>query len=356
MTFNYQQLLELYFIDAGRVSIKPFGSGLINHTMLVEHEQDSKRFILQKINTHVFPEPGKIMGNIAAVGDFLFMDYPEYVFLKPFPALDGKQFVWYRQECFRLFPFVENSLSYDIPQNAEQARVAAAAFGKFSAHLNNFPSETLNITIPDFHNLHKRYVSFQKALSEGNPQRLAQTKTIADELLNYAHLVGTYTQIVETGACNLRVMHHDTKISNVLFDQNGKVICLVDLDTIMPGYFISDVGDMMRNYLSAAGEEETDFSKIKVRMDYFEALATGYLYEMAAVLTPTEKTYFVYSGLFITYMQALRFYTDYLMNDVYYPVKHSEHNLVRTQNQLVLLGKMVEVETEMEAFVTGFKG
>ena len=148
-------------------------------------------------------------------------------------------------------------------------------------------------------------------------------------------------------------MHHDTKISNVLFDNNDQTLCLVDLDTIMQGYFISDVGDMMRNYLSAAGEEETDFSAISIRMDYFEALASGYLGQMGDALTPEEKNHFVYSGKFITYMQALRFYTDYLQNDIYYPVRHPEHNLVRTQNQLVLLEKMIEGEKEMEGYVEG---
>ncbi len=350
-----KDILKKYFAEHESCDIQPFGSGLINSTFRVTHPSGASQYILQKINSSVFPEPGKIMENISALSRFFETHYPDYVFLKPLLTLTGEPCLTHNSDCYRMFPFIENSVSYDVPQNPEQAGFAAKAFGKFSAQLNSFPVETLHITIPDFHNLSKRYFSFYRALSEGNEQRIERTRSIANELLDYEWLVETYRQIDESAECIKRVMHHDTKISNVLFNPQGEIICLVDLDTIMPGYFISDVGDMMRNYLSPAGEEETDYSKIRVRMDYFEALATGYLSEMHPVLTPTEKSHFAYSGLFITYMQALRFYTDYLLNDIYYPVSHPEHNLQRTENQLVLLARLKKMAPEMQQFVDDFR-
>ena len=290
------------------------------------------------------------MDNIEAVSSYLKEHFPGYTFLSPVKTSTGANYYQKGNDYYRVFPFMEGSVSYVVADNPSQAKLAAGAFGQFSAMLNHFPVDKLHISIPDFHNLEKRFSDFQDALIKGDQQRIVKTKSIADELLQYGYLVDTYRQIVNSAECRKRVMHHDTKISNVLFNKEGQVICLVDLDTIMPGYFISDVGDMMRNYLSAAGEEETDFSKIEVRMDYYRALASGYLSQMGPSLTATEKGHFAYSGLFITYMQALRFYTDYILNDIYYPVSHPEHNKIRTQNQLALLEKLKEKEGEMQEF------
>ena len=145
--------------------------------------------------------------------------------------------------------------------------------------------------------------------------------------------------------------HHDTKISNVLFDEEGHGLCVIDLDTVMPGYFISDFGDMMRTYLSPVSEEEKDLSKIEIREEYFKAIADGYLHEMQNELTPTEKDHLVYAGKFLTYMQALRFLTDHLNNDVYYGAKYEGHNFVRAINQVALLKKMIDKEKKLKEII-----
>ncbi|MGY0041318.1 phosphotransferase enzyme family protein [Pedobacter sp. NJ-S-72] len=167
----------------------------------------------------------------------------------------------------------------------------------------------------------------------------------------HVDIVTTYKNIVERNEIPLRVIHHDTKINNVLFDQQNKGICVIDLDTVMPGYFISDVGDMMRTYLSSANEEETDLTKINVRKDFFKAIYDGYMEEMGDVLTPTEKSYFIYAGKFLIYMQAIRFLADYLQNDIYYGEKYEGHNLARTKNQVTLFERYLELEPQLEEII-----
>jgi len=349
---QFSSLLLQYGLATGSFTVKPTGSGLINHTYLVSENTGGNKYIFQQINTAVFKKPRDIADNIQQIATFLNKNHPGYLFLAALPAVDGNYIIYDNSGAvYRLFPFAEGCVSYDTVKTPELAYRAAAAFGQFTVLLKDYPAETLHTTLPDFHNLSLRYRQFETALTQGNKDRIILTKEIARQLTNLSGIEETYRQICDNPQFRKRVTHHDTKISNVLFDKEGNTLCIIDLDTVMPGYFISDVGDMMRNYLSPANEEETDFSLIRIRMDYFEALSSGYLQQMGHELTSTEKAHFVYSGKFLTYMQALRFYTDYLMDDFYYPVKHPEHNLVRTQNQMVLLERMMEREREMEGLV-----
>jgi Ser/Thr protein kinase RdoA (MazF antagonist) len=173
-------------------------------------------------------------------------------------------------------------------------------------------------------------------------------------LKNYCSIADEFQALTKTGELKKRVTHHDTKISNVLFDEHDKGLCVIDLDTVMSGYFISDVGDMMRTYLSPVSEEESDFSKIEVRDEYFDAILGGYLGEMKDELTDLEKTLFVYAGKYMIYMQALRFLTDHLNKDRYYGAKYPGHNLVRANNQIDLLNKLIEKEDRLLAKVDRF--
>ncbi len=353
---QFSSLLAQYGLNKGNYTVSPAGSGLINHTFLIKENNEGKKYIFQQINTAVFKRPQDIADNIHHIADYLAKNQPGYRFLGALPTLDGHFLLRDRDGAvYRLFPFAMGCVGYDSVQTPELARRAAAAFGEFSFLLKDFPIDDLHITLPDFHNLTLRYQQFEQALKKGNPERLAQTGAIAHQLTGLAGIEATYRQIAADVHFRRRVTHHDTKISNVLFDREGNTLCVIDLDTVMPGYFISDVGDMLRNYLSPANEEETDFSAITIRMDYFEAIAKGYLGQMGAELTGPEKAHFVYSGQFLTYMQALRFYTDYLLGDIYYPVKHSGHNLLRTQNQLVLLEKMMQREREMKEIAEAFQ-
>jgi Ser/Thr protein kinase RdoA (MazF antagonist) len=243
-----------------------------------------------------------------------------------------------------MFPFVPNSHTINVVQSPAQAYEAAKQFGKFTKLLSGFDSTQLKITIPDFHNLSLRYQQFEHSLKHGNIQRIKEADTSINTIKQYAYIVDEFEKIKSDPEFKQRVTHHDTKISNVLFDDNNKGLCVIDLDTVMPGYFISDVGDMLRTYLSHVSEEEKDFSKIEIREDFFKAIVEGYSSGMKNELSETEKKYFVYAGKFMIYMQALRFLSDYINNDVYYSTKYTDHNFVRANNQLVLLEKLIEKE------------
>ena len=167
----------------------------------------------------------------------------------------------------------------------------------------------------------------------------------------HKYVVDIFETIVRNPSFKLRVTHHDTKISNVLFSKENKGLCVIDLDTVMPGYFISDVGDMLRTYLSPVNEEETDFSKIEIREEYFSSIWNGYMGQMKDELHEEEKSHFIYAGKFMIYMQAIRFLTDYLNDDLYYGSKYEGQNFVRAGNQMVLFKKLIEKETSLKAIV-----
>jgi thiamine kinase-like enzyme len=196
-----------------------------------------------------------------------------------------------------------------------------------------------------------RYAQFETAIKEGNKERIKQSAIIISFLKNQYEIVSISEQISNNPGFKKRVTHHDSKISNVLFDKNNRGLCVIDLDTVMPGYFISDFGDMMRTYLSPVSEEEKDLTKIEIRDEYFKAIADGYLSEMENELSAVEKKYLVYAGKFMIYMQALRFLTDHLNNDVYYGAKYDGHNFVRANSQATLLKKIIEKEKLLEELV-----
>ena len=220
--------------------------------------------------------------------------------------------------------------------------------------VNNYDATKLKPTIPDFHNLILRYSQFNTAIDNATPKRLHMAQNDIKVAISYNNIVKIYKSLVNNRLVDYRTVHHDTKLNNVLFDDSGNAICIVDLDTIMPGYYISDVGDMMRTYLSPVDEEERDFSKIVIRPEIFEAIHGGYMREMANLLTDYEKSIFIFSGKFIIYMQSLRFLTDYLNNDIYYGARYPDHNLTRAQNQLVLLEKYIAVEANFQEIVDSY--
>lgn len=341
----FENILCLYDLDPKKTTIQPFGDGLINHTWMVNTDQ--KKYILQKVNSEVFKRPSDIDENLSLLKKYLNNAHPEYLFISPVYTINGESLISNESGYFRLFPFVNGSTSVNTLTSSEEAYEAAKQFGMFSKILADFNAGQLNITIPNFHNLILRYDQFKEACKQASSERLEKAADCISFIKDHIEIVNTYQQVLNHIAIPLRVVHHDTKISNVLFDNDHKGICVIDLDTVMPGYFISDVGDMMRTYLSAASEEETDFSKISIRKDFFKAIYDGYMEEMQEVLTEAEKQYFTYSGKFIIYMQAIRFLTDYLQNDTYYGAKYEDHNYNRAKNQITLLKEYIKAEQEL---------
>ena len=331
-------------------SVKPFGSGLINNTWLIGEKE--KEFILQRINQNIFKKPLDIATNIHLVCDHFKNQHPSYLFPCPRKTIAGDNMAFIENEgYFRIFPFIKNSHTVDVVSSPSQAYEAAKQFGRFTNLLSGFPVDKLKITLPDFHNLPLRYSQFETAIKEGDKERIKQSAAMISFMKDQQEVVSISEQIRNNPAFKKRVTHHDSKINNVLFDDNNKGLCVVDLDTIMPGYFISDFGDMMRTYLSPVSEEEKDLSKIEIREEYFKAIAEGYLSEMEKELTTVEKKYLVYAGKFMAYMQALRFSTDYLNNDTYYGSKYEGQNFIRTNNQVCLLKKIIEKEKILQEMV-----
>ncbi|SMD18392.1 phosphotransferase enzyme family protein [Pedobacter nyackensis] len=341
----FENILRIYGLNPDETNVQQFGDGLINHTWKVETKKEN--YILQKVNTEVFKKPVDIDENLTMLRNYLSKANPEYLFISPVSASNGQSLIHTDAGYYRLFPFVDGSTSVNALTSKDEAYEAAKQFGKFSKILAGFKAEELNITIPNFHNLILRYEQFTEACRNSSSERLEKATECINFINEHQDIVNTYREIISNKNIPLRVIHHDTKINNVLFDGQNKGLCVIDLDTVMPGYFISDVGDMMRTYLCPATEEETDFSKIHIRKEFFKAIYDGYMEEMATVLTDDEKQYFNYAGKFIIYMQAIRFLADYLQNDVYYGAKYEDHNFNRAKNQIVLLQAYLKLEKEL---------
>ncbi|MEJ0080262.1 MAG: aminoglycoside phosphotransferase family protein [Puia sp.] len=330
-----------------------FGSGLINHTWKITCE--NKDFILQKINQQVFKSPEDIMDNFRLLAEYFKYNYPDYLFVAPLQTIRGLNYTKQGNHYYRLFPFIENAYSVDTVTDPLLAFEASRQFGEFTGLLSSFDPNLLHITLPDFHNLTLRFRQFNDALLNGNKKRMEQVSDSVLFLKNQQSVVEEFEKIKTHSDFKFRVVHHDAKINNVLFDgTNNRGLCVIDLDTVMPGYYISDVGDMLRTYICPVSEDEQDFSKIQIREEYFREIAKGYFSEMQHRLSESEKLYFVYSGKFAIYMQALRFLTDYINNDIYYSIKYEDHNLIRANNQIMLLKKYLEKEDMLNTILKSF--
>ena len=326
------------------MAVEPIGSGLINETWRIKGGVND--FILQKINHAIFTNPEAITKNVHNVSAYLKKHFPQYLFPKTLCAVNNDELIKLEENgCYyRITHFVQNSHTIDTVQNTKQAFEAARQFGKFTNLLSKFPQDSLLETLPDFHNLTLRYEQFKQALQNGNEQKIEEAAELISFINSNKDIVDRYEAILKNPAFKKRVTHHDTKISNVLFDDNDNGLCVIDLDTVMPGYYISDVGDMLRTYLSPVSEEEKDFSKIIIREEYFQAIKKGYMSEMQEELSEEEKNHFIFAGKFMIYMQAIRFLTDHLNNDTYYGAKYPGQNFVRAGNQIILLQRLLELE------------
>jgi thiamine kinase-like enzyme len=340
-------ILQQYGSHFQNASLEVISGGLINQTWKVTAK--GKNFILQRINDNVFKEPKKIATNVRLLANHLKEISSDYFLVSAIKTESGEELAYETGKgYFRLTPFVENSKTIHVVETPEQAYEAALQFGRFSSTFSDFDARQLHVTIPNFHDLAYRYKQFENALLTGNLQRVNACSDEINQIRRYVHLVDEYNRILRNPVFKLRVTHHDTKISNVLFDLDKKGVCVIDLDTVMPGYFFSDVGDMMRTYLSPTNEEETDFSKILVRPMFYHAIVQGYSDGMKGALSEEEQNSFFLAGQFLIYMQALRFLTDYLNNDVYYGAQFEGQNLTRAQNQLSLFSAFVRARKSQE--------
>jgi Ser/Thr protein kinase RdoA (MazF antagonist) len=326
-----QSILEQYGWE--NATAIPLSQGLINQTFDVHTAHGN--FILQSINTQVFKDPFAIDHNIKAIGQYYNTNRQDQLFTHLVPNLRGETLIACEGKQYRAFKKIEG-IALDVLTTAAEAKEAAQQFGQFTASLTEFPIGELKVTIPQFHDLALRYHQFEQALIHGDSKRIDTAKDAILFLKSHQSYVKKWIHFTTNKEAHLRVTHHDTKISNVLFkDENA--ICVIDLDTTMPGYFISDVGDMCRTYLCPVNEACQDLNQIKVIPERWTAIQNGYSEAMGGFLTNFEKDHFAFSGQSIIYMQALRFLTDYLQLDQYYKVDRPSQNLDRTLNQNQLL-------------------
>ena len=343
------------------VCIAPHGNGHINSTYRVEcHGAGATaRYILQRINREVFRNPANVMENVERVTAHLGAQAagepdPHRRVLKLVPALNGRN--WHvdaEGETWRAYRFIERAHTYEAATSAAQAFQAACAFGRFQQQLADLPAPRLHDTIPDFHHTPKRFAALDAAIAADVKGRAVLATPEIEFALARQPIAG-----VLLGA-NLpeRITHNDTKFNNVLLDDaTGEAICVVDLDTVMPGLALYDFGDMVRSTTSPANEDEQDLSKVTMRFPFFEALVRGYLKAAGGFLTPAEKKYLAFSGKLIAFETGIRFLADYLAGDTYFKVHREGHNLDRCRTQFKLVESIERQEEKMNRLVESIAG
>ncbi|HEY5233717.1 MAG TPA: aminoglycoside phosphotransferase family protein [Verrucomicrobiae bacterium] len=352
MKHDIRNVARQFQIHGGFVAAEPYGSGHINDTYCVTFDQGGARvrYIFQRINHNIFKNPAALMENIQRVAAHLQnkiangRDKKRHA-LTLIPARDGKPF--YRDEqdnYWRAYIFIEHARTFDAVENAKQAFQAAKAFGHFQKLLVDLPSPRLHDTIPDFHHTPKRFAALKKAIEADIVNRAKLAKSEIEFALKHK----TICSALLDAKLPERVTHNDTKFNNVMLDDaTGEGICVIDLDTVMPGLVLYDFGDMVRTATSPAREDERDLSKVQMQFPMFEALARGYLESASEFLTPAEKQFLPLTGKLITFEIGLRFLTDFLAGDTYFKVHRDGHNLDRCRTQFKLVESIGQQEAQM---------
>lgn len=342
---------------------KPFGGGHINDTYLLSRE-DGTHFVLQRINKNVFPDPVAVMENIQRVTHHLRKRIravggdPERETLRMLKNQEGELCSVDRLgDYWRAYSFVDHSASYDQVESADIFRESGCAFGRFMSMLDDFDASTLHETIARFHDTPKRFRDFREAVEKNLSGRADNVRDLIDLALSYEAFGATLTTALEKGDLPLRVTHNDTKLNNVLIDEcTGRAVCVIDLDTVMPGLCAYDFGDAVRFGASTAAEDEQDLSKVHFSMELYRAYADGYLSEVAKALTPNEVDSLPVGAKMMTLENGIRFLGDYINGDTYFKTAYPEHNLVRARTQFQLVKEMDEHWDEMLACVRELAG
>ena len=350
------------FCFEGRVrDVSPYGNGHINDTYAVvcDRADGRVRYILQRLNSNVFPNRAGLMRNMIAVTDFLRAEVakeggdPERECLALIPTKAGERYLTTEDgEVWRATQFIENTDAYLVADDAEMFRDAGRAFGKFIARLSGFDASSLFEVIPDFHNTAKRYAAFERALAEDVCVRAASAAAEIDFVSARKEGCSLLVDALAKGEIPVRVTHNDTKLNNVLIDVDTKrAVCVIDLDTVMPGTVLYDFGDGVRAGCSTAKEDEPDLAKVDFDLSLFEAFAGGFLKGMEGSVTARERALMPAAARMMTFECGMRFLTDYLSGDTYFKTAYPEHNLVRARTQFKLVARMEELEGEMAAAV-----
>lgn len=359
---NFREINEILqnYPLAGEVSsARAHGSGHINDTFLVtcKTANGAVKYTLQRINHHVFPHPDEVMENIVSVTEFLRKKIlaqggnPERGTLSVVLTKDGKNYVQDKNGGYwRVYPYIDHAMTFNLVSWPEDFYKCGYAVGNFMMLLSDYPAATLHETIENFHNTPKRYENLMNAVAKnaaGRADTAAEEIAFAEERRAFTTLI---EQAHKDGKIPLRVTHNDTKLNNVLFDRaSGDPICLIDLDTIMPGYSVCDFGDSIRVGANTAAEDEKELSLVGIDLELYEMFTKGYLEACGSSLTETEIKLLPVGAKMLTLECGMRFLTDYLDGDVYFKTQYAEHNLVRCRTQFKLVRSMEEHWEEMVA-------
>ncbi len=359
---NVMEIIKAFPEYGEILGYKPITAGHINDTYIVEYllENGEKvRYLLQRINTNVFKMPVELMENVMGVTTFLRKKIeaaggdPTRETLTVFPAKDGKNY--YMAEdggCWRMYNFVEDTFSISELTSPDDFKSAALSFGNFQNLLSDYPIDTLYETIPNFHNTPSRFKDFLEALDNNASGRKGEAVPEIDFVLAREKDCSVITDLLDSGMLPVRVTHNDTKLNNVLFDNTTKKgICVVDLDTVMPGSSLYDFGDSIRFGANTAAEDETDLSKVSLNLEYFKAYVEGYLESAGKSLTENEINYLPFSAKLLTLECGIRFLGDFINGDVYFKTEYPEHNLVRARTQFKLVEDIEAKYSEMVRIV-----
>lgn len=356
-------VIRQFAIYGDFVSCKPVGNGHINNTYRSTFNQAGReiRYTHQRINKSVFKQPEQVMDNIVSVTSFLRQLYISQGLsdvsrrtLTVVPCRDGKMFyVDENGDYWRTYLYVENVQTYEVLENEELAYRLGKAIGNFQNSLSSYNGSRLHDTIPRFHDMHMRYEQLDEALEKDVKKRADTIKEELDFLAANRERGMVLTDGLASGRLREGITHNDTKVNNILFDEKtGAALCVIDLDTVMPGTVLFDTGDLIRTATNTAAEDEQDVSKVQFNFAVFKALIKGYVEEASGFLSPYEKSLIAESGRTITLIMAVRMVTDYLNGDVYYKIDYPEHNIVRARTQIALIKAMDAQWDEIQRFVS----
>lgn len=355
---NLLQLVSHFDVQGTVKSVKPLGNGLINDTYKVAmNEEDEPAYVLQRINNAIFKDVELLQSNIEAVTAHLRKKLEE----KQVADIDRRVLHFIKAETgktywreaddtyWRMMRFIPNAFTYETV-NEKYSHAAGLAFGEFEAALVDLPQQ-LGETIPDFHNMELRARQLKEAVQNNPVKRLSVVESMVEELNRNMEEMCKAEQLHRDGKLPKRICHCDTKVNNMMFDADGNILCVIDLDTVMPSYVFSDYGDFLRTGANFTAEDDPNLANVGFNMEIFKAFTKGYLTSAGAFLTPIEREHLPFAAKLFPFMQCVRFLTDYINGDVYYKIKYPEHNLDRAKNQLALFNSVCSHEEEMKNFI-----
>ena len=361
MDYDLKEIFECFTADGTFLNGEPYGSGHIHDTFRIQTaEKEKDDYILQRLNNKIFKNIPELQHNIERVTVHLRNKLSKIPgsdikreCLRLIPSWDKKTWIVDKEGNFwRMYIFISNHHSYNVVDSPDKAFEGGKAIGRFQAMLSDMPGDTLYETIPRFHDIENRLETFNTKIRE-NPVNRVETVTYEiDQILNRAEDMKIILRLGKQGRIPLRITHNDTKFNNILLDENDKALCVIDLDTVMPGYVHYDFGDAIRTAANTASEDEADLSKVNMDINLFKAYAEGYLSETMETLNDVEKEYLAFAPILITYTIAVRFLTDYIDGDNYFKIHYKLQNLQRAKAQIKLVMSMEEQYESMKNIIS----